>query len=285
MTRYSAKPSGRRVPEKSTPWNKLKDPLAQTPEPPKKILWKRPANLEPMDSPEPTAVESKKKEKTEYKRRKPITDIPPIYKDGAEIGIARYQGFPVKRSDFERLKALEKKLIASKVPRDKIAITMKMERRKAEKALAREKKKLCFHCRNSGHVLSECPQLEKNDAELMEAGICFKCGSTEHQHTQCHIRGDVYKHATCFICKQEGHISKQCPDNPRGLYPEGGGCRICGDVTHLKKDCLKFSKRKKEEYEVTVKTLDTRASDALDEDLEAPKVRSPPKKKKKLITM
>lgn len=284
MTRYTAKPSGRRIPEKSTPWKNLKNPLAESTEPRKKISWKN-STSEPIDLPAPTATVAKKKQKKDFKRRKPLTDIPSIHKDGIEIGIARYQGFPVKRCDFERLKALEKELVASKVPRDEVEKTMKMERRKAEKVLARERKKICFHCRNSGHMLSECPKLQKSDVDLIESGICFKCGSTEHTHTECHIRGDVYKHATCFICQQEGHISKQCPDNPRGLYPEGGGCRICGDVTHLKKDCLKFSKRKKEEYEVTVGTLDNRSFDALDEDLEAPKIRSPPKKKKKLITM
>lgn len=37
----------------------------------------------------------------------------------------------------------------------------------------------------------------------------------------------------------QGHISRQCPDNPRGIYPKGGACKECGDVTHLKKDCPK----------------------------------------------
>ena len=28
-----------------------------------------------------------------------------------------------------------------------------------------------------------------------------------------------------------------CPDNPKGLYPKGGGCVFCGSVEHLKRDC------------------------------------------------
>ena len=32
-------------------------------------------------------------------------------------------------------------------------------------------------------------------------------------------------------------MAKSCPDNPRGLYPKGGGCRFCGSVEHLKADC------------------------------------------------
>merc|ERR1712236_88882 len=31
--------------------------------------------------------------------------------------------------------------------------------------------------------------------------------------------------------------AKTCPDNPRGLYPKGGGCVFCGSVEHLKRDC------------------------------------------------
>lgn len=37
--------------------------------------------------------------------------------------------------------------------------------------------------------------------------------------------------------RETGHLAKACPDNPRGLYPKGGGCRFCGSVEHLKSDC------------------------------------------------
>ncbi len=30
-----------------------------------------------------------------------------------------------------------------------------------------------------------------------------------------------YAYATCFICGETGHLSRMCPDNPRGIYPEG----------------------------------------------------------------
>lgn len=296
MTRYAlpaaAKSSHQRVPNKGTPWSKLKNPKTSTKPSSKKISWKGDSIVEAEEleheQPTPKTTKKRNRDQKEYKRRKPLTDIPSIHKDGTEIAIVRFEGFPVTKTDFDRLRDIKQKLLASKVPHSEIKKTMKLERRRAEKALARMKNKLCFHCRNSGHVLSECPQLKNEPTEgteRMETGICFKCGSTEHQHLQCHIRGDVYKHAVCFICKQEGHISKQCPDNPRGLYPEGGGCNICGDITHFKKDCKKFSKKKKEEFEVTVKTLDNRISDALDEDLDVPKICSPQKKKKKLVKM
>lgn len=58
--------------------------------------------------------------------------------------------------------------------------------------------------------------------ETSGSGICFKCGSAEHTHYECKVvRGMDYKFAQCFICKEQGHISRQCPDNARGLYPKG----------------------------------------------------------------
>lgn len=30
-----------------------------------------------------------------------------------------------------------------------------------------------------------------------------------------------FPYAKCFICGETGHLSKQCPDNPKGLYPMG----------------------------------------------------------------
>lgn len=34
-----------------------------------------------------------------------------------------------------------------------------------------------------------------------------------------------YPYAKCFICSQTGHLSKSCPDNPKGLYAKGTNAR------------------------------------------------------------
>lgn len=85
-----------------------------------------------------------KKEKRlngEHKRRKPTLPYK-MFINGKELEIAYIEGFPVKKDDAERLKKLRKELISKGLPRGEIDLALKLERRKAEKALAREKKKV-----------------------------------------------------------------------------------------------------------------------------------------------
>lgn len=110
--------------------------------------------------------------------------------------------------------------------------------------LRRKKQKCCFVCRERGHQASECPN--KND---MKIGSCFKCGSSDHTTKKCKANIDeklagAFPFAKCFICQEMGHLARSCPENPRGLYPQGGGCKICGSVEHLKRDCPQLLKKK-----------------------------------------
>jgi hypothetical protein len=79
-----------------------------------------------------------------------------------------------------------------------------------------------------------------------EADNCYACGVEGHSTKNCPGRGlrkkeatgkSLYPFATCFVCKEIGHISRECPKNARGIYPFGGGCKFCGSNMHMAKDC------------------------------------------------
>ncbi|XP_065163438.1 RNA-binding protein 25-like [Atheta coriaria] len=201
----------------------------------------------------------------EHKRRKPVEEVQKLNINGKEIDVVLYDGFPIKREDADRLHALRKQMISKGLPRSEVNMAMKLERRRAEKALTRDKKNVCYNCRQSGHVLSECPAIAADgNMDTAASGICFKCGSTEHTAFACKVvKSQEFRFASCFICKEQGHISWQCPDNARGLYPKGGGCKLCGDVTHLKKDCPKHV-AEQEAGAISLPTLTDSNPDALE---------------------
>ncbi|XP_055713550.1 zinc finger CCHC domain-containing protein 9-like [Phlebotomus papatasi] len=111
---------------------------------------------------------------------------------------------------------------------------------KIPRELPREKsQQRCLGCRELGHLLKDCKVFAKKARD-----ICLKCGSSDHKHNVCPVyKGPRFDYATCFKCKQMGHISKYCPKNAHGIYPDGGSCNFCQGVDHLARDYPKNRRR------------------------------------------
>lgn len=75
-----------------------------------------------------------------------------------------------------------------------------------------------------------------------------------------------------------------CPDLvliiPKGLYADGGGCRLCGSVEHMKKDC---PKSQNSDRMVTVGRWAKGMSADYEEILDVPKPQKPKTKIPKVV--
>uniref|UniRef100_L7M4N4 Putative e3 ubiquitin ligase n=1 Tax=Rhipicephalus pulchellus TaxID=72859 RepID=L7M4N4_RHIPC len=152
----------------------------------------------------------------------------------------------VERRIYLTKKAMRKKGL----PGEQIKEAVRKMRRKEELLFRRQLAKLCFKCRQPGHRVSDCPQMLQDSSEPI--GICFKCGSTEHFSSACTVqtsKDNEFPYAKCFICKQQGHLSRKCPRNDKGVYPKGGHCNFCGAIDHFKKECPEMEKNKSKNSE------------------------------------
>lgn len=109
-----------------------------------------------------------------------------------------------------------------------------------EKPLSQKKKhSYCIICKEKGHYAETCRQTKaKTHLKELEKHMCFNCGKTDHGLYACpEPRGKNLNFATCFFCKERGHLSRDCPKNEQGIYHKGGSCFECGSVRHLAKEC------------------------------------------------
>ena len=85
---------------------------------------------------------------------------------------------------------------------------------------------ICYKCGQNDHSLKACPKLTREEKQSAR-----KNGGKLNYHTM------KLPFATCFICKQKGHLSSQCDKNKHGIYVNdrggGGGCKFCGKFDHL----------------------------------------------------
>lgn len=170
--------------------------------------------------------------------------------------------------------------------REEIAVALKKDSRREGRRLKRQAAKknamVCFHCRKPGHGIADCPAtLENQD---MGTGICYRCGSTEHEITKCKAKVDPalgeFPFAECFVCGEMGHLSRSCPDNPKGVYADGGCCRLCGSVGHFKKDC---PQSQNSDQMITVGRWTKGMSADYEEILDVPKSQKPKTKIPKVV--
>lgn len=124
------------------------------------------------------------------------------------------------------------------------------DRKYKERTRLKESQTICFHCRKHGHSLAQCPDKPQS------VQLCFKCGSTEHGLWQCpklKDRNDAdLPFAKCFVCQKQGHLSRQCPQNTKGIYVNGGSCRLCGSTEHRATECPDNDKKKKKKRSESV---------------------------------
>ena len=124
------------------------------------------------------------------------------------------------------------------------------EARRLKRKTIREADKECFVCRQMGHLSQDCPKNPKGHTTV-GGKICYRCGRIDHSLKECKKapqkrpqkrkredsisdsdtetpEQEFLPYAKCYVCQKAGHLAGTCPENDRGIYPDGGGCKLCG---------------------------------------------------------
>ena len=155
------------------------------------------------------------------------------------LNVTRNPEAKKSKGETDRLRRISKKLLKKKE---------EMETKRREKN--KDRKKNCLFCKKFGHTIQDCTEREKQGIDIR---ICYKCGSNEHNLDDCPKYDEIegFPHVTCFICKEIGHLSKDCKDAKNGIFYKGGGCYFCGSNQHKKMDCpnMNINSGKQQRYD------------------------------------
>lgn len=126
------------------------------------------------------------------------------------------------------------------------------EARRLKRKSIREADKDCYVCRQPGHLSQDCPRNANGGEKGAGGRICYRCGRIDHSLKECKKlpvkvqkrkredsvsdsedeskNQEFLPYAKCYVCQKSGHLAGTCPENERGMYPNGGGCKLCGNL-------------------------------------------------------